>query len=332
MIEHPSCPLCQASNLRAIGSRRYVAPPADRASASYVNRRLAVLFDLWCPGRSELEVTSLLCDGCGLIIYGPRPSQAELDAKYNVLHGRSAGESPAAAPVAVREATHGARAQEIYRTVASLSGRQPVGLRVLDYGGGSGRLMAPFLQSGCPCDLVDLSNDQIAGVRKVGSTLDDLPAASTYDLIIASHVMEHVADPLAIVRALAAHLQPDGQMFVEVPMEVWGRPPLHPEPVTHVNFFTRTSLRYMLEAAGLRVVRCRYISSVHPLKHGSRFAAIKALAVRAPGAGRPPLPGPGDAEELLSPLPLQRLRSALRYPRAVASSIGYRIRSGLGRR
>jgi len=332
MIEDPACPACRSSDWRELGSRRYTAPAAGGAGPSYLRRRLEVLFGLWCPGTSELTIHSLLCRGCGMVIYRPRPEQADLDAKYRHLaagnrSAQAAGALSPGADTARKEAIVRARARELFRAVECLSGRTPRDLDVLDYGGGSGRLLATFLEHGCRCDLVDLGGDPVAGVRKAGSTLADLPPGNAYDLVVAAHVLEHLADPLAVVRDLRSRLRPDGRLFVEVPMEIWGRPPLHAEPVTHVNFFTRTSLRYLLEAAGLTVLRCRYVSAVHPLEHGRHFAAIRALASPAPADRRPARPGPGDAEPLLSAHPLRRLQSALRFPRAVASYVVDRLRT-----
>jgi SAM-dependent methyltransferase len=164
------------------------------------------------------------------------------------------------------------------------------------------------------------------GVHRVGDTLAALSPDNTYDLIVASHVIEHLADPLGVVRTMGGHLRPGGLLYVEVPMEIWGRPPLQSEPLTHINFFTATSLRYLLEAAGLTVRQCRLASSRHP--GGRRYAAIKAVAVRAadgPPPAPPEPPGPGEAERFLSARPWRRLQCALRCPRVAASALRERL-------
>jgi SAM-dependent methyltransferase len=322
MIEQFDCPGCGTRHWKAIGSRRYVRPGPDSPLSAYIRKRLDVLFNLWCPGTSELLVTALLCQSCGLVVYSPRPDGADLAAKYAYLHNINGATAPAPPSLT---ATDRARAEELFRAVERLAGHSPAGFSVLDYGGGDGRLMAPFLAAGCRCDLVDHADNPIPGVRRIAEGLDDPATAGPYELIVASHVIEHLADPLEVVKALRARLDPTGLLYVEVPMEIWGQPPLHPEPVTHVNFFTRSSLRHLLEISGLRVIACRYHSSVHPRKPGSRFAAIKALATPGEPAGGQQPPGPAEAERFLSPHPLRRLEAALHAPRAVTHALFYRL-------
>jgi len=100
------------------------------------------------------------------------------------------------------------------RAISRLAGRRIRDLNVLDYGGGDGQLMQPFLQANCHCDLVDYAPHQLAGVRKIGDTLASVPADRSYDLVIASHVVEHLADPLAVVASLAERLAAGGLLYV----------------------------------------------------------------------------------------------------------------------
>lgn len=317
MLADPHCPGCSGFNWRVIGSKCYSRSGAEQRSR-YVQKRLDVLFNVWFPMCSQVTISSLLCQRCGLVIYSPRPEAADLDAKYRYLNEHSSGSSRLPDPGLVSSIDR-ARAEELYRAVSRLSGRRIRGLSVLDYGGGDGRLMQPFLAAGCRCDLIDHSETSIAGVQRIGSTLADCDTRHSYDLIIASHVIEHLAEPLDVLKGLAARLAPQGALYVEVPMEIWGQAPLQPEPVTHVNFFTTTSLAYLLEAAGLPLVECRFASSLHSFHNGSRFAAIKAVATKGRAAAAPSLPGVGEAATFLSSHPLRRALCAARFPRVVLS-------------
>lgn len=328
MIDDPTCPVCSLSCWREIGSRRY-SRPAESKGSHYVNQRLGVLFDVWLPGQSSVEVRAVLCEACGMVIQRPRPEAADLDAKYHYLRDRQAA-VPASAMGSARvvaSANSVERGAEMQRAISRLAGRRIRDLNVLDYGGGDGQLMQPFLQANCHCELVDYAPHQLAGVRKIGDTLASVPADRRYDLVIASHVVEHLADPLAVVASLAERLAPGGLLYVEVPMEIWGQPPLQAEPVTHINFFSRSSLRCLLEAAGLQVLDCQLASSRHPT--GRRFAAVKAVATQGSPGARPPLPGPAEVERLLSPHPLRRLQAAASSPRVVVSALRHRLRSAL---
>jgi SAM-dependent methyltransferase len=68
-----------------------------------------------------------------------------------------------------------------------------------------------------------------------GMLLADLPAGDTYDVLIASHVIEHVDDPAEFVREMQSRCT--GVVFVFAPFDE--QPPLSEG---HVNTFTKASL------------------------------------------------------------------------------------------
>lgn len=88
-----------------------------------------------------------------------------------------------------------------------------------------------------------------------------------FDLMLLGDVLEHVADPLAVLRRVLAHLDDEGHVIVSLPnVAAW--------PVrlgllggdfdytksgilddTHLRFFTRSSAVRLVEAAGLEVMR-----------------------------------------------------------------------------
>src|SRR5262249_47690292 len=115
--------------------------------------------------------------------------------------------------------------------------------QILDFGGGDGRLMREFFKRGHDCYLVDYREDTLPGVRRIGSTEADIPLNAKFDLIVCSQVVEHLANPKRVLSCLAEHLDTRGHLYIEVPLEVWRHAPLHEEPVTHVNFFTASSLQ-----------------------------------------------------------------------------------------
>ena len=90
--------------------------------------------------------------------------------------------------------------------------------------------------------------------------LADVP----WDLILFSHVLEHLPRPRDVVDAFARRLAPGGRIYIEVPNEQWktvqcrlrallkpGEPAWFPG---HINFFTAGSLRSILARAGMEVV------------------------------------------------------------------------------
>ncbi len=87
-------------------------------------------------------------------------------------------------------------------------------------------------------------------------------------------------------------------------MEIWHRPPLRPEPVTHIQFFTPNSLWNLLQLAGLQPVSVRLDHHLHP--NGSWAHCLRALAP-APAEAEPAEAAPAlrsvDVDLYLHPAP-----------------------------
>lgn len=79
-------------------------------------------------------------------------------------------------------------------------------------------------------------------------------ADRTYDIIIMSHVLEHFADPKALMAEVAAALNPGGVAIIEVPNDVDGIERLNGPDEPHLTFFEQPTLRKLLEQSGLEVV------------------------------------------------------------------------------
>lgn len=91
---------------------------------------------------------------------------------------------------------------------------------------------------------------------------------NSFDLIVAGHVLEHLADPWSALKRLTAFLRPGGQLVAGVPnvrhqsvllpLLFCGRWKYQPEGImdwTHLRFFSRQTIRELMEAAGLTVER-----------------------------------------------------------------------------
>lgn len=76
-----------------------------------------------------------------------------------------------------------------------------------------------------------------------------------FDLIVCSHVLEHIPDIQAAMAAMAEALAPGGAVFVEVPSGS-GHPALYvDENPSHLHFFSVCSLSRLMAAHGLKVMR-----------------------------------------------------------------------------
>jgi SAM-dependent methyltransferase len=295
-----SCPVCESQNWRTAGHRLYRASDADGMSP-YLRKRFAVLFELWNPAQVEFLATFIICEQCGFCCYAPRPTEAELETKYQYLISDIPGDVtiPVDSPIELRRAENVCR--ELHAHLKS-------GSRVLDFGGGDGRIMCPLVSQGCECFVVDYCSSQVSGVHWLGNTLADVPKDQQFDAIFCSHVIEHLANPLAVLIELREHLSSNGVMYVEVPMELWRNLPAKEEPVTHINFFTSGSLRSLFERAGFQAMYCRHKAYTHPSGH--RATVVQALCQSSKRPVAVHHHGARPTQLLLNPRLPQRIRQA----------------------
>ena len=141
-----------------------------------------------------------------------------------------------------------------------LPGRQQT---IIDYGCGSG-LFTACLQavSGSPVHALDFHDEaptDIGGADyRPFSRESELRGSA--DLLIASHVLEHEQDPVALIERMARLVKRGGHLIIEVPnIDCWGARVFGASwdgwylPY-HRLHFSRASLRAAVEGAGLMVV------------------------------------------------------------------------------
>ena len=100
----------------------------------------------------------------------------------------------------------------------------PADARVLELGYGDGLVTAALAKTGCALTLVEGAKILIEQARLkhpnmecVHSLFEDFHAPLSYDLILASHVLEHVDDPQVILRHMSSWLKETGRIIAVVP-------------------------------------------------------------------------------------------------------------------
>jgi SAM-dependent methyltransferase len=154
---------------------------------------------------------------------------------------------------------------------AALGARAPG--RLLDIGCSGGFFLAHARVRGWEVLGIEPAKEAAAHARGLGVPvverfLDDLDweALGTFDAIHLKLVLEHLPDPAAVLRAVAARLGPAGVACVQVPNDfnalqavvratVAGTPTWWVAPPYHVNYFSFASLRRLCARAGLTVER-----------------------------------------------------------------------------
>lgn len=153
---------------------------------------------------------------------------------------------------------------EVMRVHASETGR------MLDVGCGGGAFLRRMRKAGW--EVVGIEPDGKAAARlaaregwPVYGALEDLLRAREprFDVIVLSHVIEHLPDPIRTFAALKGLLTDDGRMLLTTPnamslgMHIFGAAWRGLEPPRHFNVFTPDSLSQTLKRTGFHVERMR---------------------------------------------------------------------------
>jgi 2-polyprenyl-6-hydroxyphenyl methylase / 3-demethylubiquinone-9 3-methyltransferase len=153
------------------------------------------------------------------------------------------------------------------------------GKTALDVGCGAGLLAEPLARLGARVTAIDAAAELIEAAKAhaegQGLAIDYRHSAvedttGSFDLVTSMEVIEHVAEPRAFLKALAARLAPGGLLVLSTPnrtalsrilmvtiAEGIGRIPKGTHD--HRKFITPDEMKAMMAAAGLAVIDCEGI-------------------------------------------------------------------------
>lgn len=164
---------------------------------------------------------------------------------------------------------------------------------LLEIGCGYGYLLdeaRPYFQhrTGTDFSLKAVKQAAACGATIYRGDIGELPPNERYDCIILAHVIEHVYQPVQLLRAVRAKLKPGGIVAVATPNigSLWfplmGRKWASFKIPEHVAFYDRKTLPRLLDSAGFSAI------SAVPYLHAFPLALIaNKLALRMPaGMGR----------------------------------------------
>ena len=247
LVEYiPSCPVCSSAN------RTHFASGHDYELQTCCNK-----WNFW------------QCNECRTVWLDPRPALVELGVIYPrnyYAYNRSKKISPIAR-----------KGKELLDWIKFNSFLKQTGMpkSFLDIGCGDGRYLDLFQRLGIAKDYIyglDLSEEHVKRLRRRGyqvyqRRVEDCSEIrlGSIDLATMFPVIEHVADPVRVVRRIAEWLSPGGSLVVETPnLDSWDAR-LFKERwwggyhiPRHWTLFQASSLRRLFEECGLTVKHCSY--------------------------------------------------------------------------
>ena len=161
--------------------------------------------------------------------------------------------------------------------------------RLLDVGCGNGAMLRAFADTfpGWALDGVDTNTsfrDEILSIDNVKDFFPTLEHANRrYDVITLIHSLEHIVDPIALLRSLERLLTTDGLIVLQVPD--YTSNPFDLLVADHVTHFERISLVRVLHAAEYDVMSIGNEASAKELT----VVARRGGASRRRGGGRSPV-------------------------------------------
>ncbi|MEI6874825.1 MAG: class I SAM-dependent methyltransferase, partial [Spirochaetota bacterium] len=245
-----------------------------------------------CGGRAFRPLWDLAdfsfvtCRGCGLVQQNPQPLAESVLARYDesYLEYESARQFDYATLErrALADLRFPVIEAEVFREAASLQ-RKP---RILDVGCATGALLATFREAGWDC----VGVEPCAPAAEYGrerfkldirsSTLEEASLkAASFDVIHASHLIEHVNDPVAFLREVVRLVAEDGYVIITTPNiegfqarllgAAW-RSAIY----DHLYLFSGSTLPAMLSTCGLRVL--------HSITWGGWAAGLRPSFMKKP--------------------------------------------------
>ena len=145
----------------------------------------------------------------------------------------------------------------------------------LEVGCGDGRMLQALRHQGWEV----VGNERTAAAAHVAGAVNQLPVFAggldainprvKFDLVLLFHSLEHVPDPLSVLKDCAQLLKPGGKLIVAVPnfrswlARTFGGSWFDLDVPRHLTHFSPQSLRYVLEMTSLRLESIRYPSWEH---------------------------------------------------------------------
>jgi len=249
LISRDRCIACGSAGLSELSGATFGDPPV----------RSFIESDPW--GENPMPVLEserwsfVQCDECGQRFHGRILSKEWNEIRFSRWMSEDA--------IRQFEAQHASGGTSAVAHVQHVLRLRDLGVRrVLDFGCGFGQFLEMCRSFGIDAVGVDRSHARRSGAGlEIFAELDDAPGQ--FDAVTLFEVLEHLDDPLAMIRLLRTRLNPRGVMIVEVPnttgtVAISSREDYYKiHPLDHINAFTPSTLARMMDRAGFAPINKR---------------------------------------------------------------------------
>ncbi|TAJ07417.1 MAG: class I SAM-dependent methyltransferase [Nitrospirae bacterium] len=219
-------------------------------------------------GQDRAVVRFVICEACGHVYQDPILDADDLERLYTDDY-RPFFKTETALAKEIE------RGRAIGDDLAPLAERRTQGRTVLDIGCGSGSLLAAFKERGWQVFGIDPVPAWTEFARRLVDGTDQTIVTGQYgpesfpgrrfSLILFSHTVEHIPDPIPMLRTMHRHLAEDGLLFVAAPDLL--QPPSKEKLFrghlagAHVRLYSRRALRTVLARSGFRTEASLFFQS-----------------------------------------------------------------------
>tara|TARA_B100001093_G_scaffold518020_1_gene601407 strand:+ start:3003 stop:3872 length:870 start_codon:yes stop_codon:yes gene_type:complete len=210
-------------------------------------------------GNAYSLCNSLFCNRCGFLFLDIRFSSDELSRLYENYRGEEYTKlrdnyEPGYAD-RNKNLNSGQKYTEDIHTFLEPHLKFPIS--ILDWGGDTG-INTPFKKRNTQLDIYDINGKDVIDGAKI--VTKEQAYENKYDLIVCSNVLEHVSYPHELLEEIIPSMDKSSILYIEVPYEdlvINEKNDLHTKKRhwhEHVNFYSKKSLEYLAENAGLKIV------------------------------------------------------------------------------
>jgi 2-polyprenyl-3-methyl-5-hydroxy-6-metoxy-1,4-benzoquinol methylase len=217
-------------------------------------------YDCFCGGedykivstatRHRNHFTVVQCTSCGTLRINPYLSDKSIETYYKEVYGPvKRGDVPAEGLFERQSKSSAALLKMLKPFLTSQEAK------VLDYGSGAGGRMKAFKEAGYDVYIQDFDKKYMEYGLSQG--LKPFSETKSYDMMILSHVLEHINHPVGFLKDIARLISDTGYIYIEVPLIENTRKKktlLGDFHLAHKFYFTCESLTYLAHMAGFRKV------------------------------------------------------------------------------